>query len=454
MSAFPHARRSASARRIGARNGADAASGILRVMRGELLDRDDVARLWMGTPTNPTVVTALLTLDGAIAPGELNELVRARLLTQERFRQRIVVPRLPFCRPRWRDDDSALEGHVVRVQLGPGDPERALRDVVSRLASVPFAPTESTWKIWLLETASRGGALVVRVHHAVADGLALIGVLLGLSDEGAGLVPELSSHHAPSPPPAGSLLARTRALTELLRRGADAPPALRGRLGGTKRLAWSQPISLADFKSAAHAVEGHVNDLVLGALAGALRRWLARRGSRLRRPIHALVPIALPHEPGTLGNHFASVFAELPVQLEDPLDRVRAARDGMIAARAAAQLSLGRTFVNLAPAMGRRIEQLGVRLMSRRASLVASNVAGPQQPLHVAGRQITSVLFAAPCPGAVALSANTMSYAGALRLTIATDARVVDDPGELVLAFEQEVRETTARLADSRPGTP
>ena len=180
-------------------------------MQGEPLHREDAARLWMGTAANPTIVTALLTLDHAIPEHDLLELVRKRVLAHHRFRQRIDLSRLPLRRPRWRDDKGSLDGHVIRMQLGPGDPERKLRALVSELASKPLDPRRHTWKIWHVDGVDGGAALVVRVHHAVADGLALVGVLLGLSDEGAGLVLPPPSRSAVSPPASGSVRDRTKA---------------------------------------------------------------------------------------------------------------------------------------------------------------------------------------------------------------------------------------------------
>lgn len=162
--------------------------------------------------------------------------------------------------------------------------------------------------------------------------------------------------------------------------------------------------------------------------------------------MHALVPVALPHAQGALGNRFASLFVPLPIDVAGEVDRVLAARDGMREARAASGVELGRSLVGAAFALRQHVGRIGVRLLSRRATLVLSNLAGPPAALHVGGRRIESIVFAAPTSGSLALSASAFSYEGQLRVTIATDTAVVADPWSVVELFEDEMRATLAAL--------
>lgn len=116
-------------------------------------------------------------------------------------------------------------------------------------------------------------------------------------------------------------------------------------------------------------------------------------------------------------------------------------------------MELGRSLVGAAFALRERAEHIGVRVLSRKASLVVSNVAGPLEPtLHIAGRRITSIVFASPTPGSLALSASVFSYGGELRVTIAVDTAVLPDPWPLVRLFEHEMRATLAALLDAAAG--
>jgi WS/DGAT/MGAT family acyltransferase len=240
-------------------------------------------------------------------------------------------------------------------------------------------------------------------------------------------------------PDVAALAGRAASLARTLARRDDAPPALAGRLGTKKQLAWSAPIPLDGVRRAAHAVDARVNDVVLAAFAGALRTWLARRGSLTTGPLHALVPVTLPGDGATLGNHYVSVFVPLPVHVAFRTERLRLVAQAMREARAGSDVSLARSLVGIAGALGGRLERAGVRLLSRKASVVVSNVPGPPARLHLGGREIRSIVFASPAPGAIALSASVFSYAGELRLTIAADARLVRDAATLSHAFEEEV---------------
>jgi hypothetical protein len=408
------------------------------------LDREDAARLFMSTRANPMVVTAVLELEGRLPEVELREIVRDRILVHERFRNRIHVPLLPLRAPHWDDDTSFdLDRHVTRTALGHGE---ELSHLVSELASRPLDPRHPRWHLWLVDRAGAGSALVLRIHHAIADGVALLGVLFGVSDEGAGTWVPPTIVPPSKTPPDEDIASRALSLARTLARRPDAPPALAGRLGTKKRVAWTTPLDLARVREAAHAARARVNDFVLAALTGALRLWLARHASLTTDAIHALVPVALPGDGAELRNHYASVFVPLPVHVASRTDRIRLIGEAMQDARAHGGLSMGRTLVGVAGALGGRLEQAGVRYFATKASLVASNVPGPPVKLHLGGHTIDSIVFASPAPGSIALSASVFSYAGALRLTIYADARLVPDARAITHDFEAEVAALEAEL--------
>ena len=432
---------------------------------GAPLDPEDAARLWMDTPANPMIVTALLRLDGRLDFATFTELAAARALTRDRLRARIVPlsPILRFARPRWRDDRHIeIARHVDHVRLPPGSGEEELALAVSRIASEPLDRTRPLWRMWLIDGGRGPSSIAVRIHHVIADGVALLGILYGFSDEGAGVtLPARPTPTRARTPRDRSfsregLAHRASGLVRMARlagRPADTRAALTGRPHGEKALAWSTAFDVESVRGAAHRAGAHVNDVVLGALAGAVRMLVVTRGEHPpREQVHALVPVALPHQDGALGNRYASMFVRLPIEVADPIARVTAARAAMQAARAQAGVEVGRSLVSAAYALGAHIEHVGVRLLSHKASLVVSNVAGPTEPLHVGGRRLTSIAFASPTCGSLALSASAFSYAGALRVTIATDTAVMPDPWPFARLFEEEMRKTIAALLGAAPG--
>lgn len=414
------------------------------------LDPEDIARLGMDTAENPMVVTALVRLDGPIAWEELLALVDARILSRPRMRARIVRAGIFTRWPSWREEPTTVHDHVSRITLAPlPASDQDLADLASDLMSRPLDPARAPWRLWLVD-GTEGCTLVFRVHHALADGLSLLRLLFEVSDEG-------TSMDAPSPSPPVSrakdargrpILSSLKALSRLVGRHADPRSPLRsGPPCGRKRIAWTESMDVASLGAAAHAVDAHINDVFLGALAGALSELGPAAGDAV---VHALVPVALAHDDRELGNRFVSLFVPMPRGALSPADRVRAARDAMKEARAHAGVSLGRVLVAGASILGHRAERLAVGRLSRKASLVASNLSGPPVPLHVGGRRITDILFAAPAPGSIALSANAFSYEGKLRITIATDTAVLPDPRRVAELVQEHARRIIASIMGPR----
>jgi diacylglycerol O-acyltransferase len=413
------------------------------------LSHADAARLWMSSRHNPMVVTAVLPLDGPLDERDLRDLLRDRLLVHPRFCARIDLPRRPWNAPRWRADPAlSLDRHVARVVLPAGSTEAALARAVSQLASAPLPLGHPPWRAFLIDGVGPGSVLVVRVHHAIADGAALLGVLFAVSDEGAGALPPPA---APAPavarplPSAAELIHGAAAFARLLLQRADVTGLVRGRPGPRKRVAWSSAVALEPVRRAAHAADAHINDLVLAALAGALRRAPLAPPSRA---LHALVPVALGHASGELGNQYASVFVALPVHVADRAERLRLVRDDARRARDGAGLPLGRALVDALGSFGGVVAaRAGVELLSRRASAVASNVAGPPTALHVGGRVVTALRFAAPSPGAIPLSVSVASYAGELSFTVLADEHLGVAPDALAALLADELAALVAHPA-------
>lgn len=403
---------------------------------------DDRARLGMETPENPMVVTAVIGLDGTLDREALRRLVEARLLGRPRMRARVVRSLL---RRRWVWKSagwSALD-RVTPIALARGDPSDAdVEDLVSDLANRPIDVAEAPWHLWLVEGGPRS-TLVFRAHHALTDGRGLLRLLFAFSDEGVGIVDDAPPSRADDArPPIPSMVA---ALARLVARPFDPPTALAGRLSGQRRIAWTKAIDLPAWMAAAHAQRAHFNDVFLAVLARAL---VETEPSVARAEIHALVPVALRHAGSDVGNHYVSVFVPLPCGVASLTDRIRAVRDAMRDARRQNGVGLGRLLIAGASILGEHAERVAVRTLSRKASLVASNLAGPPVPLHVAGLPVTDVMFAAPAPGAIALSASALTYAGALRVTFSADAAVVRDPRRIACAFDAEA----ARIGPTSAG--
>ena len=455
----------------------------------------DAAWLHMGRPTNLTVINAVWLFDEPLELSRLREVLQRRLVTPyPRFRQRVVEGRLPLAGAHWEDDPTFdIEHHLHRRGLAaPGD-EAALQALIGDLMGAPLDQAKPLWDMYLIDGPGDGCALFMRVHHCVADGIALARVMLSLADSatdgeadeqpprvagpdhgalGALIAPATSivsasragatvlAHeglHAVAHPRHLAELVRsvereTAALIRLVFLPADADTSLRGELGTSRRVAWTAPLELERIKTIARTQEATVNDVLLAAVSGALRRHLLSRGERAPR-LRAIVPFNLrPADlpiPRELGNRFGLVFLDLPVDVSDRRRRLRAVKDGMDAIKRSPDGPLTYAVLQAMGAVPSQIESRAVDLFSAKGTAVMTNVPGPRQPIHLAGSHVQAVLVWAPASGSVGMSVSILSYQGQVTVGLMVDAHVVPEPRKLAHQLEREIA-ALARLQPAR----
>ena len=397
----------------------------------------------MATPENPMVIGALLLFDERLALGALEKMVRDKLISYRRFRQHVVEPQRWFERPFWRDDAGFdIREHVDKLEPPAADCGALVRLVNERM-NAPLPLGRSPWSFELVDRPEGGSALLVRIHHCIADGRALVSLLADLVD-GPG-----NGKTRPPVAPRSSALARPRrfvdrlaTLFRFLTLSDDSVSLLHRPLGGHKRVAWSVPIPLESVKSMARASGHHVADVLLAATAGALDRYVRDHG-QVPRFIRALLPVAMPADStgDGLGNHYASVFVRLPISETDPRTRLEVIARDMAAVRRGMLLRMMTGLLKIAGAVAPALEHWAVKWGARRASLVVSSLAGPTTPTRVAGTHLRTMVVWAPAAATVGLTFTFFGYAGALRLGVLADAAVIDRPEELVASFQAAIDE-------------
>lgn len=429
----------------------------------EPLSRADTAWYRLESPDNPVDIAVLLTFDGPVDFDLLKKTVGERLLRYRRFRQRIVESKAHVGTPAWEDDPSfSLDRHVRRVPLG----DATLPDRIGALLGHPLPMDRPLWEMLLVEASGGGNTLVARLHHCIADGFALVRVMLGMADD-AGKVLSPGDGHDPAHASLGHRLleeageirhhpshvrslatgaGRTVAsLTHLVTMPYDRDSLLRKPLTGRRRVAWSSGIPLARVKEIGHRIGGTVNDVLMSALTGAVRRELELGGDALREPVRAIIPVnlrpvrSIEEMQPVLGNRFGLVFLDLPVHVADPAARLVELKRGMDAIKKSRDAVAAFGILTALGASPGAVESVVSRIFARKGSLVATNVPGPKQPLWFAGREITGVMFWVPHPAKLGLGLSILSYAGKIAIGVRTDVGVHSDPGAFVRAFEEEM---------------
>lgn len=225
------------------------------------------------------------------------------------------------------------------------------------------------------------------------------------------------------------------AATRLLARSSDPRTRLKGKLGVMKRVAWSGAIPLNDVKLIKNNLGGTINDVVVTAVTGGLRRYLVSKGDDVQSlEFRAAVPVNLRGEEdgGKLGNKFGLVFLSLPISIEEPLMRLTEVRRRMEELKRSAEAPVTLGILGMMGVSTDAVREFVVRTLEPKATIVLTNVPGPPIPLYLAGCQIREIMFWVPQAGRLGVGISILSYAGNVYLGIATDAGLVPDP-ELVL---------------------
>ncbi|MGY2873751.1 diacylglycerol O-acyltransferase / wax synthase [Marmoricola sp. URHA0025 HA25] len=419
----------------------------------------DAAWLRMDRPTNLMVVNSVMWFDDVVDGEALRTLLRERVLGRfPRFTQRAVEEQGTW----WEDvDDFDLEDHLHAAELAAPAGHAELEEFVASLVSVPLDHGRPLWDMHLVTPYRDGGcALVFRMHHAIADGVALARLLLSLTDDPDAETVDVSApaqHAAFSVRGtldgawheaidlvahplrllhlASTVAADASALAKLAIIPADHHTALKGTAGVDKAVVWSDPISLARIKDAGHRADATVNDLLLAAVAGALRLHLVRRRSTVH-DIRAIVPFNLrPLDeplPAELGNKFGLVYLSLPLTTSRREDRLREMSHRMQAIKHSAEgyVAYGiLELVGLAPGI---VEDIAIDVFASKGTGVMTNVPGPRRTVTLAGTPLRGTIGWGPTSGELGLGVAIFSYAGSVTIGLCVDRGLVPDARELL----------------------
>jgi len=401
------------------------------------LSTQDAARLHMSIAENPMLVTALLLLDRVVGYGELVSRLEHRIARHPRFRQLVIEPRFGLGMPRWREDptfDVLHHVHHIDIALMPGAPP--LDEVVGDLSTIPLPRHRPLWRVHLID--GRAPAILLLVHHALADGDALLSLFRELVDEESPADDEDRATAVTLRRRVWTVASGTVAAAKLAARRAEPRTRMKGRMSERKQLAFSSPIPVDQLRSIAHAMHTTVTGLLLAAVAGACRAELSRNASAEGLVLHALVPMSADGSAG-VGSHHGSAVVTLPVGTADLGTRIGQVRRTARALRSRRARIAGARLAAAAGAVSAWIERAGVRFFSRRASVVVSSVRGPSSPLHLCGAAIRDILVWSPAAGTITLSVTLTSYAGHARIGVAADARTVGSARRVVAELEREL---------------
>lgn len=209
-----------------------------------------------------------------------------------------------------------------------------------------------------------------------------------------------------------------------------------------KKLVWSRPFQLEDFKRVGRATGSTVNDVLMAALAGALRRYLLAHGPVARGlQVRGVIPVNLrpAGEAHQLGNRFGLVFLQLPLGIGNVRARLVEVRRRMLALKESPGAAAVFELLWLMGRAPRPLFDVVINLFATKATAVVTNVVGPREPLSILGSRLRQAMFWVPCAGHLGLGVSLLSYAGQVWLGVQSDVSLVPDPEAIVAAFEEEL---------------
>ncbi len=454
------------------------------VVDGTPLTPVDTAWLHMEDPANLMMVTGLYVFDEPMDLARLKDTLRVRMV--DRFPRLRHKVRQSGASAYWVEDRKFnLDAHVHRIALPAPCDAGVLRDTVSDLMSTPLDFSKPLWQMHLIENNGCGSVLLLRIHHCIGDGIALVHVLLSSTDTGPDAAPPKLLPRAPHEKGVQSritslfegvqrLVENTRrtadriaaqtvesllhpshvlevaqtaldaagVLARMLVRPADPKTVFKGPLGVAKRAAWSRQVPVDDVKAISRRIGGTVNDVLLTAVTGALRRYLLFRGDKPDgKDVNAMVPVNLRplSEADELGNRFGLIYLSLPIGEGDPAERLRLVKKRMDAIKKTPEPFVAFQILNalgLAPA---EVADLVVNMFGAKSTAVMTNVVGPRHPVWFAGRRVKDMMFWVPQSGRMGLGVSIFSYDGHVVVGIGTDAGLVPDPERIATFFEDEM---------------
>jgi diacylglycerol O-acyltransferase / wax synthase len=413
------------------------------------------------------------------------DMVSAKLDLVPRYRQKVRFVPFQLGRPVWVDDvHFNIEYHLRHTALPSPGGESELRKLVGRVMAQPLDRSKPLWEIWVVEGLDEGRwAVLAKTHHALVDGVSgtdLLAVIMDLSPDAPR--PAHPSEWTPHAEPSGTELVvealenmvrspyeqlrAVRAQTRWLRQTAayagevasgvfalsglvrpTPVSSLNGPLGPHRRYAWATT-TVEDIRAVRKERGGTFNDVVLACITNGFRELLLARNEDVERVVRTLVPVSVRARDesgkavgdGTYENKVSAMFAELPVEIEDPAVRLAAITDQMKDLKESKQALAGEALTSMSGFAPPMLLALGMRIATRAAqhnvNTVTTNVPGPQFPLFAAGRRMLRAFPYVPLGGQIRLGIAIFSYDGEVNFGITGDYDTTSDIDVLAHGIE------------------
>ncbi|MFC9247465.1 wax ester/triacylglycerol synthase family O-acyltransferase [Streptomyces sp. NPDC057136] len=439
-------------------------------MGTELLAPLDLAFWHLESDAHPMHLGALAVFSPApgVGPADILDLLGTRAAAIPRLRMRVRDVLLPVGGSAWSvHKEFDVHRHVVRVVLNEGDFMAEATRLAGELMEQPLERGVPPWQMYLLSGADDGPfAVLVKLHHALADGMRAVAIGAGIFDQiaAAGAGRGAVRRRVPVPPRswmpgprqvAGMALDRLGEVGRALGVGASVVRASRLDLhvstaltagsSGTRRLATAE-LDADVVQNIRRAEGGTANDVLLAVVAGGLRRWMLERDEELPgADPRALVPVSRrrPRTAASNGNRLSAYLLGLPVREPDARTRLRAVRTAMDRNKSAGPLRGAGAVAVLADQLPPLVHRFGAQLAGNAARILfdvlVTSVPLPRSALSLGGCPLSAVYPMAPLARGQALAVALSTYGGRVQVGLVADGKALPDLDRLATAIEEEL---------------
>ena len=464
----------------------------LDAVRRERMSTVDTAWLRMDSPANLMMIVSVLMFDQPLDRERFRQTLIARFLPYRRFRSRVQND---LSGVWWVEQEVDLDQHLIYrdLPIEAGDNKSVLEALVGELSATPLDPALPLWQMHLVDGCVGADgkirqAAIIRIHHCIADGIALVGVLLSMFDPAPLEIQRVVNPGADEPEEENPWLqilqpvtratvkaidSSTAMLTrylgfltdsekiaervvgvgqiagqvvidavKLVAMTSDSSTRLKGKPAGKKHVCWSAPLPLDEIKVIGKALGASVNDVLMTSVAGAVGGYLRAKGDVVSAEcqMRAMVPVNLRKASRVqkLGNAFGLVPLVLPIGIDDPLARLQEVRRRMNELKDGYQALVAMAVLGVLGAAPKQMQNQVQNYFAKKATVVMSNVPGPQTPLYLAGSQLEQIMFWVPQSGDIGVGVSILSYNGGVQFGIVTDDAIANDPQEIIARFQPE----------------
>ena len=405
----------------------------------------DFAWYRMDFQKNLMVINSILLFEGPVDIERLISTIEHRLPNYPRFTQKVGTR---FGLPYWVEDQHFdIRKHIELESFDHEVTREELQSYMATMARVPLDSSRPLWHMHVIDRVQGGHAIVFRVHHSITDGLGLVHVLNHLTDDSdtQGKTPSKVGHPLIAQPTPPSVCSYVNKAMRWLKIGfhvgrlsvqpSDERTQLKAPMSGEKKLVWLPPMAMDQVRATSKRVGVTLNDLWVGAVSGALRRYLAERGERVdNKALRAAVTFNLREKSNAyqLGNEFGLVAVDLPTNHDDPNVRLSESSRRMTAVKRSQQPRATMVFLSIVAFLPALLQRFALNLFTSKGSAVLTNIEGPSRARYLAGSRLSDLICWVPQTGKIGIGLSFISYAGQIQMALFVDTKLVDDPDRLM----------------------